>query len=118
MTMNDVYKKYKDHPEVAMYVLYIREAHAGQMRFRDIAQPATFEERLHLARKACEESDIEIPILIDKMENTVKSQYGDLPNSALIIDKEGIIIDKQAWANPKKIDQKLTELLGGTTSAE
>jgi len=109
--MDDVYEKYKDNPNVAMYVLFIREAHPNQMRWRDIDQPTEFEERRKLATATCDEDHMKIPVLIDNMDNAVGIAYGRLPNSALIIDKNGIIVEKQGWADPAEIDNVLARLL-------
>ena len=109
--MDDVYEKYKDNPNVAMFVLYVREAHPNQMRWRDVDQPTTYEERLQLVNATCSEDHLKIPVLIDNMDNTVRTAYGRLPNSAVIIGKDGIIVEKQGWADPAAIDIIVAQLL-------
>jgi hypothetical protein len=82
-------------------VLYQREAHAGQMQFSEIEQPETYEQREVLAEKACGELKIATTVAIDDMENSVRQAYGQLPNSAYIIDVGGTIVYKEAWARPE-----------------
>jgi|SaaInl7_200m_RNA_FD_contig_21_2970923_length_805_multi_21_in_0_out_0_2 hypothetical protein len=111
MSTGELYEKYKDNPEVAMFIIYQREAHAGEMRFKDIEQPTSMEERLKLARSACSEDNIEIPVLVDGINNDVAMTYGRLPNSTVVINKKGIIVEKQGWADSKKTDEVLAGLL-------
>ncbi len=93
-------------------VLYQREAHAGEMRFEDVEQPETYEEREELAKKSCSELGIGATVVIDEMDNAVRRTYGQLPNSAYIIDKGGKIIYKEAWAHPENWGAILDGLLG------
>jgi len=98
-------------------VLYQREAHANQMRFQDIDQPVTMEERLVLAGRCRTELGVERTIVLDKMDNAVREAYGGLPNSAYIIDTNGEIVFKEAWGKadawPEVLDRLLGEGSGG-----
>jgi hypothetical protein len=98
---------------VLFIVLYQREAHAGEMRFSEIEQPDTYEERLKLANKSCQELSIATLVVIDDMENSVREAYGRLPNSAYMIDKGGKIFHKEGWARPDNWGPILEELLSG-----
>ncbi|MFC1500721.1 deiodinase-like protein [Candidatus Zixiibacteriota bacterium] len=103
--------KYEDR--VTFIILYQREAHPGQMQFASITQPETYDERLNLAQKACEELSVATTIVIDGMDNAVRIAYGGLPNSAYIIDGEGRIVHKEGWAAPDGWDEHLDKLLKG-----
>lgn len=86
-------------------ILYQREAHAGEVRgnvmdFGDIEQPETIEERIALAKKSCDELSIATLVVIDDMHNTVRKAYGELPNSAYFVARDGVIAHKEAWARP------------------
>ncbi len=116
--MDDVYTKYKDNPEIAMFVVYVREPHAGEENYEDIEQPESMDERKVLATKTCAEDHLVIPFLIDEMDNAVRAAYGDLPNSAVIIDKNGIILEKQGWTDAEKIDETLANLIGSVATDE
>ncbi len=96
---------------VTFIVLYQREAHAGEFRFRDVEQPETMEERKELAEKACDELKIATTVVLDDMENSVREAYGRLPNSAYIIDRGGAIVYKEAWARPSGWPEVLRGLL-------
>jgi hypothetical protein len=70
------------------------------MEFEDIEQPETMQERRVLARMACDELKIATTVVIDDMDNSVRTMYGHLPNSAYIIAKGGEIMHKEVWAQP------------------
>jgi len=100
---------------VLFIVLYQREAHAGEKRrsldFSGVAQPDTYEERVALAQKSCSELKIATLVVIDNMENSVRKDYGKLPNSAYFIKKGGRIFHKEAWARPGKWGPILEDML-------
>ena len=111
--MEEVREKYED--KVMFIVLYQREAHAGQsMRswdFSEIEQPKSYEARLELAKRSCDELKIATKVVIDDMEDTVRKAYGELPNSAYFISKGGKIFKKEAWARPDKWGPVVSDLL-------
>ncbi len=52
-------------------------------------------------------------LLADDMENTVRKAYGELPNSAYMIQKGGGVFYKEAWARPDEWGPHLEKLLAG-----
>jgi len=101
---------------VLFIILYQREAHAGEVRgevmnFGDVEQPETIEQRVVLARKACDELSIATTVVIDDMNNTVRKAYGELPNSAYFIARGGVITYKEAWARPDGWPEYLRDLV-------
>ena len=109
--MEEVRERFDD--KVLFIVLYQREAHAGESRFVDIEQPESFDARKELASKSCEELNIATLVVIDDMDNTVRKAYGELPNSAYMIQKGGGIFYKEAWARPDEWGPHLEKLVGG-----
>lgn len=75
-------------------------------------QPFTLEERLALARQAQERFGTQIPWLVDAMDNRFKHAMGDRPNSQFLIDPNGVIVNKRAWANAEQVRADLEELVG------
>jgi hypothetical protein len=100
--------------KVTFIVLYQREAHPGQMNFKDISQPDTYDQRVHLANRTCSELQVATTIVIDDMEDSIRKKYGGLPNSTYIIAKGGVIVHKEPWAKPagwyKILDKVLAEV--------
>jgi len=93
-------------------ILYQREAHPNQMQFAEIDQPETYEERQRLAQSTCDDLHPATMIVIDEMDNAVRTAYGGLPNSAYIIDKGGKIVHKEGWAEIEGWSEILDKLLG------
>lgn len=99
--------------KVTFIILYQREAHPEQMMFADIKQPETYEQRVMLAQRTCDELSVATTIVIDGMDNAVRETYGGLPNSAYIIEKGGKIVHKEGWAAPAGWNEYLDKLLKG-----
>ena len=116
--MEALKEKYGD--KVHFVTVYIREPHAGENRFRNISQPAKYEERLKLAKRTKKDLSITSMLLIDKMDNAVRREYGSLPNSAYIIGQNGRVFHKQPWMDSKMIEQPLKALLvmGGSSDTQ
>ena len=52
------------------------------------------------------------------MDDSVRTTYGKLPNSAYFISKGGKIFRKEAWARPDDWDPILAKLLKESTSTD
>lgn len=102
-------EKYGDR--VHFVLVYVRDAHPGQGKFRGISQPSTYDERVELAKRAQEDLGITTLLLVDEMDNRVRAEYGRLPNSAFIIGQDGRVFHKQPWMHSKWIEPPLQALL-------
>ena len=76
-----------------------------------MGQPLTYEERVELARKTAVEAGINVPLLVDEIDNPVWCTYGPAPNIAYLIGTDGIIIAKQGWYDPKVMEQAIINYL-------
>lgn len=85
----------------------VREAHPGA----SFPAPKTESEKMEHARafKALEE--IPWPVLVDDLDGTVHRAYGGLPNSAYLIDADGLIAFKDQWASAATLRVALDALL-------
>jgi hypothetical protein len=73
----------------------VREAHATDS-FRpakhvEIEQPKTYERRLEVARECCAAVNLNIPQLVDDLQDTVAKAYNALPDRLFILDADGKI---------------------------
>lgn len=114
--MEEIREKYGE--KVTFIILYQREAHPNQRMgsaydYSDIDQPENYEERHVLAQRTCDDLHPATLIVIDDMENSVRKAYGGLPNSAFIIDKGGIVVQKENWADIGAWPAILDRLLDG-----
>jgi hypothetical protein len=54
-----------------------------------------------------QEIGITVPVLIDEFDNPVWCTYGPAPNIAYLIDRDGIIIEKQGWYQPELMEKAI-----------
>ena len=115
--MDKIAKDFKDKG-VAFYMLYTREPHAGQkMREFDFSkkkQTNTKEERVDYALAMIKEFSQFRPVLIDTFGEKClqKTIGGSMPNSLIVVDKEGKVALWQTWSNAEALRKKLEEMTG------
>ena len=92
-----MYEQYKDR--AAFYVVYIVEAHSSDMwqmesNVRDgviFTNPTTEPGRQEVAGACIRKLHIEIPALIDGLDNSVEQDYTAWPDRLFVIGTDGII---------------------------
>ena len=84
-------------------VVYQREPHARQLAFDDVEQPATFEERVALARRMLADLQLDVEVWVDDLGDSSRAAFGDLPSWAVMLSEEGTIMRKLAWPDPKTL---------------
>ncbi len=84
--------------------MYIREAHAADSLWPSaiddeeaIYQPRTLYERRAVAGKCVGKLNIDIPCLIDNMNNSVDKSYDAYPDRLFLIDVDGTIAIRAAY---------------------
>lgn len=81
------------------FCVYIQEAHAVETWqvlgnvWEEIAirQPASEDERAEVAGLCMLKLDIEMPMLLDDMANTVDRAYAAMPERLFVIDPDGVV---------------------------
>ena len=103
MRLNQLYTTYKDR--VQLYIVYIREAHPDDgwrvpnnlIENIIYAEPTTDHERTEVA-SACQIAlGLDMPMLVDSIDNSVDNKYVGLPMRLFLIDADG----KVAFAGKK-----------------
>jgi hypothetical protein len=94
---------------VSFYYVLSREPHPG---FYGFTQTDSLEQRKEYVRLANAELQIELPWIIDDMENTMQKTYGRMPNPEFVIDSDGKVLISREWANPTKLKEFLEERIG------
>lgn len=97
MRLNEIYNIYKDRME--FLCIYTREAHSSDgWQVQDnldediiFAEPTTIEERTEAASACQINLDIQMPTLVDSMDNDVEGKYISLPMRLFLIDADGMI---------------------------
>ena len=98
MRLNEIYGKYRD--QVRFYVIYIREAHPDDgwrvpenlrqnIRFRE---PRSEAERKAVATLCQINLDLQMPMLVDTIDNSVEESYIALPMRLYLIGRDGKIV--------------------------
>lgn len=115
--MDQIAKDFKD-AGVVFYMLYTREPHAGEKMgrwdFSEKKETRTSKERVDYALEMMKKYAQFRPILIDTfgddcLQNTIG---GSMPNSLILLDKQGKVLLWQAWSDPEKLRDKLEEVTG------
>jgi len=120
-----LYVAYKDNPQVAMFLIYVREAHPvrepkepveGRPKGpSDITQHKSMDDRI-LAASACREGlKLTLPVLIDTMDGVVGRSYRGVPAATAIVDLDGNLAFHSRGPHgvqPKKAQEVLKRLLG------
>jgi hypothetical protein len=119
--LNTLYQQYRDR--AAFYIVYIQEAHpvdAWQLydNVQDdvlIATTTTKDERYNAAGLCVRKLGIELPALIDGLDNRVERAYTGWPDRLYVIDRAGRIADKSEAGpfgfKPAQVEAALKRLL-------
>ncbi len=125
--LNNLYREYRDR--ASFYIVYIQEAHpidAWQLddNVEDdvlVASTKTSDERYSAAGVCVRNLGIELPALIDGLDNRVERAYTGWPDRLYVIDREGRIAYKSAAGpfgfKPADVDATLKRLLPASPSA-
>lgn len=100
-----------ERDDVQLIIVAQKEPHVSRMAFRDIAQPQTLEERCDLASRMVAELELNIPVLVDDMDDRSRELFSDLPSPAFVIGPDGTVAAKLPWADEPQISRVLTEQL-------
>lgn len=103
-------QKYADR-DVAFVSMYVREPHPGERGFPDHGQHETFEQKLAYARELVEIKGVEIPVVVDTLEQKNHAMLGNLPNMAYVVDKLGVVRYANTWLLADAVDETLARLV-------
>ena len=95
--LEELQRRYED--DVAFFVVYIKEAHPedGWVLERNrragvsVEDPTGEEERTSLAETCALRMRLNLPVLIDGMDNAVASAYGGWPDRLYLVGRDGRI---------------------------
>lgn len=97
MRLNEIYNTYKS--DIEFVSVYIREAHAadGWVSPKNIHEnisinePTSDDERTAAAIACQQMMDLQMPMVIDSIDNDVESKYISVPMRLFVIDAEGAL---------------------------
>ena len=120
--LNKLYRDYRDR--ASFYVVYIQEAHPiDSWQVEDnvkddvlVASTMTKEDRVAAAGMCMTKLAIELPALIDEVDNKVEQAYTGWPDRLYVIDRDGRIAYKSAAGpfgfKPAEVQDSLKTLIG------
>ena len=103
-----LYEKY-DVSDVEIFFIYSRERHAGERGYPELKETATTPERMAYAKMLSEITAV--PVAVDPIDERTLKDYGMVPNAAFVVDREGFVVFKSQWADIRKIEQVVQQLL-------
>ena len=94
--MESLYREYKDDDKVAMYFIYISEAHPAKQQTRpgkqtkpnQVARHKNIEDRVNAAIRCVDGLKLSVPILIGDMDGKTQRDYRASPAGTVVIDKD------------------------------
>jgi Iodothyronine deiodinase len=116
-----MYKRYGDR--VAFLGVYVREAHptdgwsleSNSRIGIEVKQPTIRSERFDVAEKCCVRLNMNIPLLVDELDDRVGRSYSGMPDRLYLIDRGGLVAYKGGRGpygfKPAELEQSLILLL-------
>jgi hypothetical protein len=116
-----LYERYQDRAK--FFLIYVREAHpsdgwwmlSNQRVGVDLPQPTTDSERMSAAQSCRQHLDLDIPLLVDTIDDLVGAAYSGMPNRLYLIDRNGNVAFKSGRGpfgfHPRQLEQALVLLL-------
>ena len=98
-----------NHPDVVFLMLYTREAHPGHK----LPPFQSLQEKIQRVKRLKNEEAENRMILVDDMQGTIHHAYGKMPNSSVVIDKQGVIVFHAQWNDPVAINEVINLLKNG-----
>lgn len=95
---------------VNIALVYVREAHPGEK----VPQPMSLDEKIDHAKRLREVYGTDFPIIVDGIDGELHQALDIMPNSAHLIDSEGILLFRSLFATDKAaIEKALTAVSKG-----
>lgn len=102
---------YHDFESLGVNFYYVYKALAHPETNGYVA-PFDLDERLQHIAEAKRTLRTEIPWICDTMDNDLKHNLGDRPNSEFIIDPRGKVVVARQWSDPEQLRADLERLVG------
>lgn len=125
--LEKLYEQYKDRAK--FFLIYVREAHpkdgwwmmSNQRIGIDVIQPMSTAARREVAQTCREHLKLELPFLVDSIDDAVGARYSGMPNRLYLIDRDGKIAFKNGRGpfgfHPRQLEQNLLLLLNQQASS-
>ena len=102
-------KLIEKYPELDHILMYVREAHPGELQ----PQHRSAAEKVEAARKTKRRYRDRRTILVDDVNGSAHRFYGAMPNSIFVIAPDGTILFRSIWNNADDMDAILGAIARG-----
>ncbi len=122
--MKEIYEANRDRADFLF--VYVREAHPSDSNWADpkvdLKEPKTSDERRAAAKTCLSELKLDMPTVIDDMDDTASMSYSAWPERIYVIDRDGKIAFRTALGPmgfaPKKAGEALAKMFRSTDDDE
>jgi peroxiredoxin len=97
------------HPEATFLVIYVREAHPGEIQ----SAHRTLAEKRSAAHKLALEEALSRRVLVDSLDGATHRAYGGAWNPVYVINANGRVVMRQTWNHPADVAAALQALQSG-----
>jgi hypothetical protein len=104
----ELYEKHSVN-DVEIFFVYSRERHPGERGYPGFKETKTTSERMVYAKMLSEITAV--PVVVDPIDERTLKDYGMVPNAAFVVDREGFVVFKSQWADVRKIERVVQQLL-------
>jgi hypothetical protein len=108
--MQQLSEKYRGR-DVEFVSMYVREPHPHERGFPGYGQHETYDQKMRYARELVDLKKLDIPVIVDGMDQKHHQDLGNLPNMAYVVDKDGRVRYHRTWLLADDIDRVLAELV-------
>ena len=120
--MEALYKAYRNNDKVAMYLIYVNEAHPtkkagtdpGAKGHEGIGRHQTIDDKVLAASRCMDGLKLTLPVLIDHLDGAAERAYRGRPAATAVIGLDGKLVFYSRGPNgaqPQKADAALLEIL-------
>ncbi len=98
-----------DTGQVRLFIVYGRELHPGDGKFKWYELPKSEHEKFAYAQEFAQMGTL--PVMVDGLDDRVYDLYGKVPNGAYVIDADGTLVFRGTWADSRKVEYIIDTLL-------
>lgn len=98
-----------DTAQVKLFVIYGKELHPGDKKWKDYPDPKSEYEKMAYAQEYAQLTSM--PVYVDGLNNKVYEDHGKAPNTCVIIDADNNLVFRGTWADSRKVEYIIDTLL-------
>lgn len=97
--------------DVEFLAMYVREPHPEERSFAEFRPHQSYDQKMEYARLLADVKAMEIPVMVDGIDQRYHETLGNLPNMGYVVDKQGKVRYASTWLLADEVDRVLAELV-------